>query len=210
MADVAAAAAGPVIHNVVATANFGCKAVDLARVAWECFGEYNPRTFRAVKLRLVGATKSTALVFASGKVVCTGSNSESAALTAVNVYLRLVRRVHPEARLVSVKVQNIVGTCALPRPVDLEALSRSLLLRSAFDPELFPGLRLKLNYPKAKVLIFCKGKCVIAGCCEREDVARAWSAVLIMTAPYLVAEDAPAPTHAGLTARRIARRKGKI
>ena len=195
-----------VIHNVVATANFGCT-VNLERVAWECFGEYNPKTFRAVKLRLLGAAKSTALVFASGKVVCTGSASESSALTAINIYLRLLRKVHPEARLLSAKVQNIVASCALSRPVDLLAMSRTLLLRAAFDPELFPGLRLKLTSPEAKVLIFCGGKCVVAGCKTRQDVARAWAAVRIMVDPFLRPEGTVGPSHSEMTAQRNAKRK---
>jgi len=84
-----------VIHNVVATASFGVD-VDLEKLAWFCYGEYNPRTFRAVKLRLTTPryritkhhtlvlypklkgfhNRSTALIFSSGKVVCTGGASE--------------------------------------------------------------------------------------------------------------------------------------
>ena len=126
------------IHNVVATSNFGCN-VCLERVAWECYGEYKPRTFRAVKLRLLGVTKSTALIFGSGKVVCTGSSSEYAALTAINIYLSLVQKVHPEAHLCSVTIHNIVASSTLGSPVKLDALARGAMLRSAFDPELFPG-----------------------------------------------------------------------
>jgi len=199
------------IHNVVATSNFGCR-VDMEKVAWACYGEYNPRTFRAVKLRLADSPKSTALVFASGKVVCTGSPSECAALVSVNLYLRLVRKVHPEARLCSVTIQNIVASCTLGRPVHLDSLARQLTLRSAFDPELFPGLRLKLKFPKTKVLVFCGGKCVIAGCRDRQAVAQALAAIRIIVTPHLWSEtDArPEPTHTALAAGRIAKRKGKM
>ena len=89
-----------VIHNVVVTANFGC-VMDLEQLAWRCYGEYNPRTFRAVKLRLT-EPRSTALVFSSGRVVCTGGASECAALTALHVFLSVTRVVHPEARMRSV------------------------------------------------------------------------------------------------------------
>ena len=200
-----------VIHNVVATANFGCD-VDLEKIAWACHGEYNPRTFRAVKLRLDSNPKSTALIFSSGKMVCTGSNSECAALVAVNSYVHMVRRVHPEVRLKSATIQNIVASCALGRPVRLEALARALLLVSAFDPELFPGLRLKLRYPKTKVLVFTGGKCVIAGCKNRADVARAWAAVKKIVTPYLWNDDdgGGLPSHTALTATRAANRKNKI
>ena len=199
------------IHNVVATANFGCT-IKLEQLAWQCYGEYNPKTFRAVKLRLT-SPRSTALVFSSGKVVCTGGASECAALTAAHVYLSIVRTVHPEARMRSVTVQNIVASGNFGAPVRLEELARAFLLRSAFDPELFPGLRLKLRAPKAKILIFCGGKCVIAGCRNRADLARAWAAVRIMVAPYLwhaAEERGAAPTHVAMTADRIASRKNKF
>lgn len=110
------------IHNVVATANFGCT-IELEKLAWQCYGEYNPKTFRAVKLRLTNP-RSTALIFSSGKVVCTGGASECAALTAVHVYLSIVRGVHPEARMRAVTVQNIVASGNFGAPVRLEELAR--------------------------------------------------------------------------------------
>jgi len=84
------------IFNVVATANFGCS-FDLGRVAWELSGEYNPKTFAAVQLR-IDKPKTTALVFGSGKVVCTGASSENAAWIALGIYLRKLSRLHPEVR----------------------------------------------------------------------------------------------------------------
>ena len=62
------------IHNVVATANFGCT-LDIVKVAWTYHGEYNPNTFAAVQLRL-SFPRTTALVFASGNVVCTGCGGD--------------------------------------------------------------------------------------------------------------------------------------
>ena len=190
------------IHNFVATASYGCE-IDLERLSWLCMGEFNPRTFRAVKLRLT-TPKSTALVFSSGKVVCTGNGSECAALTALHVYLSIVRKVHPSARMCSIKIQNIVASATFHAHVRLEELARAFMLRSAFDPELFPGLRLKLRAPRAKILVFCGGKVVITGCRNRADVARAWAAVQIMVAPYIWrqgTDTGAAPTHMSLTVR---------
>lgn len=198
------------IHNVVATASFGAT-FDLERLAWKCYGEYTPKTFRAVKLRLT-SPRSTALIFSSGKVVCTGGASECAAITALHVYLSIVRTAYPEASMRAVTIQNIVASGAFGASVRLEELSRAFMLRSAFDPELFPGLRLKLRSPKAKILIFCGGKCVIAGCRNRSELARAWAAVRIMVTPYIwrsECEDGAEPSHTAMTAGRIARRKSK-
>ena len=69
------------VSNVVATANFGVK-LDLRRIAWSCCGEYNPDSFAAASLRLRNP-KTTALVFSSGRLVCTGAPSERAAVCAM-------------------------------------------------------------------------------------------------------------------------------
>lgn len=58
------------IHNVVATVSFQTQ-LDLPRIAWEYHGEYNPSAFAAVQLRLPDP-RTTALIFSSGKMVCTG------------------------------------------------------------------------------------------------------------------------------------------
>ena len=66
---------GPVIHNVVSTISFQTP-LDLPLIAWTYHGEYNPSAFAAVQLRLPNP-KTTALVFSSGKMVCTGCEREA-------------------------------------------------------------------------------------------------------------------------------------
>jgi len=72
-------------------------------------------------------------------------------MTALHVYLSIVRTVQPDARMCSVTIQNIVASAKFEAPVRLEELARGFMLRSAFDPELFPGLRLKLREPKVRL-----------------------------------------------------------
>ena len=138
----------------MATANFGC-AINLEKLACHAYGNFNPRTFAAVNLR-IRSPRATALVFSSGRIVCTGTASEYAALTALSVFFKMVRAVAPDAHIVSRKIQNLVSVGYLGGNVRLDNLSRAMLLNSQFDPEIFPGLRLKLRSPPAKVLIFVK------------------------------------------------------
>jgi TATA-box binding protein (TBP) (component of TFIID and TFIIIB) len=57
---------------VVATVNLNCK-LDLKEIALGARNaEYNPKRFAAVIMR-IREPKSTALIFASGKMVCTGA-----------------------------------------------------------------------------------------------------------------------------------------
>lgn len=74
-----------------------------------------------------------------------------------------------------------------------------------------PIATLITSITQAKILVFCGGKCVIAGCRNRADLARAWAAVKIMVSPYTwtTADGGVAPTHTATTAKRVASRKDK-
>lgn len=65
----------PTLQNVVATVTMGCP-LDLKTIALKARNaEYNPKRFAAVIMR-VREPKTTALIFSSGKMVCTGAKSE--------------------------------------------------------------------------------------------------------------------------------------
>jgi transcription initiation factor TFIID TATA-box-binding protein len=137
------------ISNVVVTCCFNCH-INLEELAWKYHGEYSPSSFAAVQLRLP-VPQTTSLFFSTGKLVVTGARSESAALTAVQILYHLLRALHPEARVTDVSVQNIVSSSAFPGAVNIDAMSKRLVVSSLYTPDLFPGLRLKLDDPKMKV-----------------------------------------------------------
>eukprot|EP01018_Ginkgo_biloba_P009670 Gb_38217 [translate_table: standard] len=65
----------PTLQNIVSTVNLDCK-LDLKTIALQARNaEYNPKRFAAVIMR-IREPKTTALIFASGKMVCTGAKSE--------------------------------------------------------------------------------------------------------------------------------------
>ena len=98
-----------VINNCVMTFSIGRK-VNLARLAFQTHGEFNPANFAAAKIRLTDPA-TTALVFASGKVVCTGAPSERAAFLASHKYVKLIREtIDPRANMFNLKFQNIVAS----------------------------------------------------------------------------------------------------
>ena len=69
------------VSNCVATSQFEHN-IDIRKVAWLCYGELDPSTFAAAKFRM-GHSNSRALVFSSGKVVCTGAASVGELLLSV-------------------------------------------------------------------------------------------------------------------------------
>lgn len=60
------------------------------------------------------------------------------------------------------KVQNIVATSSLGKPVSLTKLARSQS-NTEYNPEQFPGLVLRVQKPKSAVLVFSSGNLVCTG-----------------------------------------------
>jgi len=66
------------------------------------------------------------------------------------------------AEKTSLKVQNIVATTSLGKPVSLTKLARTQS-NTEYNPEQFPGLVLRVKKPKSAVLVFSSGNLVCTG-----------------------------------------------
>lgn len=81
-----------VFRNIVSTVNLGCP-LDLKRIALQARNaEYNPKRFAAVIMRIRNP-RTTALIFGSGKMVCTGAKSEEDSLQAARRYARVIQKL---------------------------------------------------------------------------------------------------------------------
>ncbi|KAF9661163.1 hypothetical protein SADUNF_Sadunf19G0039100 [Salix dunnii] len=148
----------PILQNIVSTVNLDCK-LDLKQIALQARNaEYNPKRFAAVIMR-IREPKTTALIFASGKMVCTGAKSEQQSKLAARK---------------DFKIQNIVGSCDVKFPIRLEGLAYSHGAFSSYEPELFPGLIYRMKQPKIVLLIFVSGKIVITGAKVRDETYTAF------------------------------------
>lgn len=67
--------------------------------------------------------KTTALIFASGKMVITGAKSEEFSRLAARKYARIIQKLGFNARFSEFKIQNIVGSCDVKFPIRLEGLA---------------------------------------------------------------------------------------
>ena len=79
--------------------------------------------------------KTTALIFASGKMVVTGAKSEDDSRLASRKYARIVQKLGFEAKFSEFKIQNIVGSCDVKFPIRLEGLAYSHGQFSSYEPE---------------------------------------------------------------------------
>ena len=70
----------------------GCN-LDLKKIALQARNaEYNPKRFAAVIMR-IRKPRTTALIFSSGKMVCTGAKSEEDSRLAARKYARIVQKL---------------------------------------------------------------------------------------------------------------------
>ncbi|KAA8567211.1 hypothetical protein EYC84_010257 [Monilinia fructicola] len=152
----------PTLQNIVATVNLDCR-LDLKTIALHARNaEYNPKRFAAVIMR-IRDPKTTALIFASGKMVVTGAKSEDDSKLASRKYARIIQKLGFNAKFTDFKIQNIVGSCDIKFPIRLEGLASRHMNFSSYEPELFPGLIYRMMKPKIVLLIFVSGKIVLTG-----------------------------------------------
>ncbi|KTW31704.1 TATA-box-binding protein [Pneumocystis jirovecii RU7] len=166
----------PTLQNIVATVNLDCR-LDLKTIALHARNaEYNPKRFAAVIMR-IREPKTTALIFASGKMVVTGAKSEDDSKLASRKYARIIQKLGFNAKFTDFKIQNIVGSCDVRFPIRLEGLAYSHGTFSSYEPELFPGLIYRMVKPKIVLLIFVSGKIVLTGAKVREEIYQAFEAI---------------------------------
>lgn len=164
----------PIIQNIVATVNLDTL-LDLKTIAMRARNaEYNPKRFASVVMR-IRDPKTTALIFASGKVVCTGAKSEKAAKDATRKYAKIIQKLDFPAKFKDFKIQNVVASVDLKFPVRLEGLAFSYGAFCQYEPELFPGLVFRMAQPKVVLLIFVSGKVVFTGAKERAHIVEAFN-----------------------------------
>ena len=82
--------------------------------------EYNPRRFSAAIMRQRQPWPTTALLFSTGKLVCTGARTVEAGKQAARHFARQIqRKVHAECNVLSMRVVNLVASCALEYRLNL-------------------------------------------------------------------------------------------
>ncbi|XP_007948670.1 TATA-box-binding protein [Orycteropus afer afer] len=163
----------PQLQNIVSTVNLGCK-LDLKTIALRARNaEYNPKRFAAVIMR-IREPRTTALIFSSGKMVCTGAKSEELSRLAARKYARVVQKLGFPAKFLDFKIQNMVGSCDVKFPIRLEGLVLTHQQFSSYEPELFPGLIYRMIKPRIVLLIFVSGKVVLTGAKVRAEIYEAF------------------------------------
>ncbi|GBP22779.1 TBP-related factor [Eumeta japonica] len=160
------------LQNCVSTVNLGCELKLLDIYCRTRYSEYNPARFHGVVMKIL-EPRATALVFRSGKIVCTGARNEHDSYIAARKFARIIQKLGFQAKFLDFKIQNFIATADLRFPVRLEALQQAHGQFTSYEPEIFPGLVYRMVRPRVVLLIFVNGKIVFTGGKSRNEISEA-------------------------------------
>lgn len=159
------------IENVVVFATLG-KDIPLDKISKELVGaEYTPEAFPGVIYRIPDP-KTAALIFSSGKIVCTGARSPEFAKTAVERVVGDMRALQIDLPTdFHTGVENIVASTqiAAEDKLNLEHIAYNLE-NAEYEPEQFPGLVYRISDPRVAFLLFGTGKIICTGARRIEEI----------------------------------------
>ncbi len=131
--------------------------------------EYNPEQFPGLVIR-IKEPKTSALIFSSGKIVCTGARSMDKVREAIKKIIKSLEKINVKITIEpEIKIQNIVASGSVGMDLNLNTLAMKLD-NTEYEPEQFPGLVYKLPDAKATFLLFSNGKIVCTGTKSEDEV----------------------------------------
>ncbi|XP_074100342.1 TATA box binding protein-related factor 2 [Cotesia typhae] len=104
---------------------------------------------------------TTASIWSSGKVTCTGAETEHEAKVAARRIARSLQKLGFKVRFNNFRVVNVLGTCLMPWAIKITNFSQRHKENADYEPELHPGVTYKLKDPKATLKIFSTGSVTI-------------------------------------------------
>ena len=135
--------------------------------------EYNPEQFPGLVIR-IKEPKTSALIFSSGKIVCTGARSMEKVHESIKKIIKSLEKINVKITIKpQINIQNIVASGSIGMDLNLNTLAMKLE-NTEYEPEQFPGLVYKLGgtsgFAKATFLLFSNGKIVCTGTKSEKEV----------------------------------------
>lgn len=155
---------------------------------------YNPMTLAALRMRMkLGSSRTTTLLFSSGKAVQAGALSEIQALEDAWYSAMLFSKVFGNIPVMvdNFRITNMVYRLYLGYQVDLWKLDASLGPRSIYTPEkspdAFPACRIRevVGEKKCQVwLVYRSGRVVITGAKTWEEIKLMIEKIIMLCADF--------------------------
>jgi len=165
------------IENVVASSSID-QELDLQTLAKELDVEFEPEDFPGLVYQIQNPD-ATALIFDSGKIVCTGADSVDNVHDAFDETMQMLYGLGIDVpRDPSVTVENIVSIADLHQQLNLTAIAVGLGLEAVeYEPEQFPGLVYRIENPHVAILLFGSGKLIITGARRESELGTALTSI---------------------------------
>jgi len=156
-------------QNVVVSASIH-RPLPLVRLAAQLEGaEYNPEQFPGLILKIT-EPKASALLFSSGKVICTGTKSIAEAKRAIDAIIVKVEALGLKVTgKPNVEVTNIVASGSVGGRLNLNSIIFTFE-NTEYEPEQFPGLVYKMPDTHVTFLLFGTGRVVITGAKSQKEI----------------------------------------
>ncbi|XP_065085393.1 TATA-box-binding protein [Ochlerotatus camptorhynchus] len=148
-----------VINNVVCSFSVRCH-LNLRNIALNGFNVEFRRENGMVTMKL-RRPYTTASIWSSGKITCTGATSEDQAKVAARRYSRCLQKLGFNVRFRNFRIVNVLGTCSMPWGIMIVNFSERYKKDASYEPELHPGVTYKLYNPKATLKIFSTGSITV-------------------------------------------------
>lgn len=148
-----------VINNVVCSFSVRCH-LNLRDIALKGFNVEFRRENGMVTMKL-RRPYTTASIWSSGKITCTGATSEDQAKIAARRYSRCLQKLGFNVRFRNFRIVNVLGTCSMPWGIMIVNFSEKYKKDASYEPELHPGVTYKLYNPKATLKIFSTGSITV-------------------------------------------------
>lgn len=140
--------------------------------------EYNPEQFPGLVIR-IRDPKTSALIFSSGNVVCTGAKSMEKVEQSIDKIIKSLKKIGINITIKPViNIQNMVASGSIGMDLNLNVLAMKLD-NTEYEPEQFPGLVYKLDEAKATFLLFSNGKIVCTGTKSEKEVHEAVDKLIV-------------------------------
>ena len=171
------------VHNIVSTADLKCR-LDLRTIALNARNtEYNPKRFDAAIMK-INSPKTTALIFSSGKMVCSGARTEEDSRRASKKFAKTLKNMGYNVKFTNFKIVNMVAAADVGFDISLTSLSAKHAEYCDFEPEIFAGLIYRVYKPKVTLMIFSTGKMNVVGAQRREDIYEAYKLIIPILRNY--------------------------
>ena len=157
------------VENIVASATLNV-VIPLEKIVSKMEGmEYEPEQFPGLVYRMQ-QPKAAALIFGSGKIVCTGARSTADVKTVFKKVVKIIESIRIKVpKVYKSQIENIVASARLDAELNLDEIAFTLE-NSEYEPEQFPGLVYRMENPKVAFLLFGSGKVVCTGGRSVNDV----------------------------------------